>query len=299
MRLKNLWKYKDKHKLQNIIITILGSYIYSIGISTFIIAAGLYTGGFTGIAQLISDFVYYLTGESVQLSVSLLWLLLNIPAFIIGFKYVGKRFTFLSIVSVLFGSIVLEFVPPLELGIQVTEAEKLLFAIIGGVVTGLGVGITLRVGSSTGGMDIISQYLSINKDRSVGQYSFMLNAVLVFIAGFMNGWLTALYTIINLFISNLVIDKIHTRHNKLTLLIVTEREQEVIRAIHSRITRGITVLPATGAYYRKEKNLLMMVISSYELYNIIAIIREVDPTAFTDVLKSQYIFGNFIKHKVD
>lgn len=294
-----LWKYKDKHKVKNIVITFLGSIIYSLGITTFIMPAGLYTGGFTGLAQLIADFVAYLTGDKWQLPVSALWLILNLPVFWLGYKFVGRRFTFLSVVSVVVGSLALEFIPPINLGIAPADIDPLLFAILGGVVTGAGVGITLRVGSSTGGMDIVSQYLSIQKDRSVGQYSLMLNAVLVLVSGILNDWQTALYTIINLFISTLIIDKIHTRHHKFTLLIVTEKRDELIRAIHAQLTRGITVVSAKGAYTNTEKNILFMVISSYELYNVMAIINEIDPLAFTDVMKSQHVYGNFVKSRVD
>ncbi|NLC94908.1 MAG: YitT family protein, partial [Bacilli bacterium] len=107
------------------------------------------------------------------------------------------------------------------------------------------------------------------------------------------------YTIINLFISTLVIDKIHTRHNKLTLLIVTDKKDELIETLHKRIYRGITIIPSIGAYSRQEKTILMMVISSFELYNVLSIIKEVDDKAFTNVFKSQAVYGNFYKHRLD
>lgn len=301
MPIKKLWRYKDKNKSLNIVITIIGSLIYTIGITTFLMPMQLYTGGFTGVAQIIIDFVARVLGKSAEelpLGVGPIWLLLNVPTFILGFKVVGRRFTFLSIVSVLSGSIFLELLPPINLGS--TPNDMMLYSILGGVVTGIGVGITLRVGSSTGGMDIVSQYLSLEHDRSVGQYSFILNTMIVIVAGLLNeNWTIALYTIVNLFISTIVIDKVYTRHHKFTLLIITEKSEELVSAIHSRITRGITILPATGAYSKTEKNVLIMVITSSELYNTKAIIEEVDPYAFTDVLKSQYIYGNFIKTRIE
>src|SRR5690606_11035975 len=112
---------------------------------------------------------------------------------------------------------------------------------------------------------------------------------------FSDSWIYALYTIINLFVMALVIDKIHTRHNKLTLMIITDYQDELIDAIHKRIYRGITVIPSMGAYSRKEKAILLMVISSYELYNVISTIKEIDKNAFTNVLKSQSVIGNFFK----
>lgn len=294
-----LWKYKDKHKIKNIFITILGAVIYSIGITTFIMPAGLYTGGFTGLAQLISDIVSIITKGHFVPSVSFLWLIINIPVFVIGYRHVGRRFTFLSILAVIVGSLAMEYIPPIDLGATPDKIDYLLFSIMGGFLSGLGIGLTLRVGASTGGMDIISQYFSLKNDKSVGHYSLILNACLIIISGLMNDWITALYTIINIFISTLIIDKIHTRHNKLTLMIVTDKHEEVIKALRAQLIRGITVLSATGAYSNQEKKVLLMVITSYELYTVIGTIYEIDPSAFTDVMKSQHVYGNFVKQKLD
>lgn len=299
--LSKIFKYKDKKKLTNILITLLGATLYTIGIKWFIMPANLKTGGFTGIAQLLFGFAK--SGFNLDIptdtGVSILWFLLNLPVFYLGFKTLGRRFTMLSFISVTFGMLALALLPTPE----IIKAEKIfedcmLSAIVGGVITGVGVGFALKVGSSTGGMDIVSQYLSIKRNGSFGTYSFVLNALIIVIVGITDSWLFALYTIINLFIATLVIDKIHTRHNKLTLMIVTDFKEELIDALHKRIYRGITVLPAVGAYSKKDKSILLMVVSSYELYNVIATIKEIDQTAFTDVLKSQNIFGNFAKEKI-
>ncbi|MDF2699721.1 MAG: hypothetical protein K0Q49_1277 [Haloplasmataceae bacterium] len=294
-------KYKDKRKFQNIIITMLGAALYSVGLNWFIFPAGQYPGGFPGVAQLISN---YLNTFDIHIGTNILWFGLNIPVFYLGFKSVGKRFTVLSMVSVAFGALALGFLPSLENMIGADKAiifhqDSMLSAILGGVIAGVGVGITLKVGSSTGGMDIVSQYLSIKKNGSVGTYSFIINGAIILLVGFTANWYYAAYTIINLFISSVVIDKIHTRHNKLTLMIVTDKRDELVTALHKRVYRGITILPAEGAYTRKEKTLLMMVIASFELYNVISTINEIDPVAFTNVTKSQNVFGNFVKTKVD
>lgn len=294
-----LWKYKDQHKWKNIAITILGAFIYSFGITTFIIPARLYTGGFTGLSLIIRDLIKLLTDGRFEPPVSILWFLVNIPVFILGYKEVGRRFTFLSVLAVFVGSLAMEFIPPIDLGVQDGEVDKLLFAMIGGVVTGTGVGLTLRVGASTGGMDIISQYFSLKTSKSVGHYSFLLNACLIIVSGLLNDWMTALYTIVNIFISTLIVDRIHTRHHKLTLFVVTDRHEEMVKAIHAQIMRGITIFTAQGAYTKQEKQVLFIVITSYELYPMLNIIREVDPSAFVDVIKSQHVYGHFILQKLE
>ncbi|QVK18833.1 YitT family protein [Mycoplasmatota bacterium] len=299
--INRIFKYKDNKKILNIFICILGSVLYTIGIKWFIIPAHLKTGGFTGMAQIIYGFISDAFDGVVpnDVGVSILWFILNIPVFFLGFKTLGRRFALLSFLSVICGMLTLALLPvPEELIKEKFFDELMLSAIIGGVITGLGVGITLKVGSSTGGMDIISQYLSFKRDRSFGQYSFYLNAIIITIVGITDSWVLALYTIINLFISIIVIDKIHTRHNKLTLMIVTDYKDEMIAAIHKRIYRGITVIPAMGAYHRKDKSVLFMVVSSYELYNVVATIKDVDEKAFTNVIKSQMVFGNFVKQKI-
>ena len=139
--MKNLFdviKYRDKHKIRNILVTIFGAFLYALGIKWFIIPAGLYTGGFTGIAQLISEHIY--------LSISAIWFILNIPVFYLGYKRVGRRFTFLSFMSVVFGALFLQFLPEYT----PVQGNTMLNAITGGVISGIGVGITLKVWASTG-----------------------------------------------------------------------------------------------------------------------------------------------------
>jgi uncharacterized membrane-anchored protein YitT (DUF2179 family) len=299
--INKLWKYRDNRKLFNIIITLFGSVLYTIGVKWFIIPANQKTGGFTGIAQIIYGVIEPLLNDVItyDTGVSFIWFLLNIPVFYLGFKSLGRRFSFLSFIAVVFGMLSLSFLPIPDIVIRENIArDQMLSALLGGAIAGAGVGITLKVGASTGGTDIISQYLSTRYDRPFGYFSFMLNLFIIIVVGFTDAWIYALYTIINLFVMTIVIDKIHTRHNKLTLMIITDDKDEMIEAIHKRIYRGITVIPSVGAYSRKEKAMLMMVVSSYELYNVIATIKEIDVNAFTNVIKSQTVIGNFFKPKV-
>ncbi|ERJ13421.1 YitT family protein [Haloplasma contractile] len=297
MKLPKFLQFRDDHKVATLFYVLIGSVLYAIGIKWFLEPAQLYAGGFTGIAQLISNLSEYLIG--VDLPISITWFVLNIPVFFLGYGKVGKRFTILSIVSVFLGSLAMNFVVIGQLGAQLPIVQdKMLNAICGGVISGIGVGLTLKRGASTGGMDIISQYLSDKGGRSVGAYSFIINAVIIAIAGSVYGWEIALFTLINLFISSVVIDKFHTRHHKLALFIVTNHKEELVEEIHKRVYRGITLIPAQGAYSKQDKSILFMVIQSYQLYNIVNIITEVDPQAFTNVTKSQGVYGNFLKNKI-
>jgi uncharacterized membrane-anchored protein YitT (DUF2179 family) len=248
----------------------------------------VYASGFTGAAQLLSRLIS--TYAPINLSTGTLLLLLNIPVTIIAWRKVGKSFTIYSFLSVVLMSIFLGIIP-----IKHVSPDILLNAVFGGVIAAVGVGITLKYGASTGGMDIIAMLLSRMKDRPVGTYFFILNAVIIVTAGSLYGWEKALYTLVTLYASTRVIDAIHTRHEKLTAMIITKKSEDMKKAIHAKLVRGITMLPAKGGFTNENKDIMMIVITRYELYDLERTIREVDPTAFTNIIQTTGIFGSFRK----
>ncbi len=176
----------------------------------------------------------------------------------------------------------LEIIP-----VRAVSNDIILNAIFGGIISAIGVGIALKWGASTGGLDIIAMILSKNKKISLSVHTFFFfNAIIIIAAGYVYGWEKALYTLVTLYVSTRIIDAIHTRHVKITALIVTKNGADVRKAIHSRLVRGITTIPATGAYTNENKEMLMMVITRYELYELERIIKQVDPGAFTNILQT-------------
>lgn len=268
------------------IIVLVGAFLNAIALNFFLIPANVYASGVTGAAQLISNVLTDFT--PIQLSTGILVFLLNIPVIILGWMKVGKSFTLYSFVSVLFMSIFLEFLP-----IKTQTADILLYAVFGGVISAIGIGITLKVGASTGGLDIVAMVLSRMNDKPVGIYIFIINGIIVVSAGALYGWDKALYTLVSLYVSTRVIDAIHTRHQKLTVMIVTKKSPELKKAIHSRLVRGITVLPAKGAFSNENKDMMMIVLTRYELFELEHIIKEVDPHAFTNIVQTTAVFGLF------
>ena len=278
-------------KLKNLGIMIIGVFLYVLAMNMFISPATLYTGGVTGIAQLIIAFASSAFG--IQLSLGGLIFLLNVPLLYLAWRSIGKRFAVLSILTVVLQSIILELVPMGKF-----SDDILLNAVFGGVLIGVGVGMILKIGASTGGTDIVFQYLSMKFNGSFGKYSFAINAIIILIAGLTQGWETALYTIISIYITSVVIDKIHTVHQNLTLYIVTSKEDEMIKSLQQQLYRGITILEGRGAYSKNDKSVLMMVLSSYELYEALAVIKMVDEQAFTNVVQSEMVQGYFVKKEI-
>ncbi|WP_342489112.1 YitT family protein [Cytobacillus sp. FSL W7-1323] len=267
---------------RKIIIIVVGAILNAIAMNFFLIPANVYASGFTGVAQLLSSIL------NGAVSTGILLFILNVPIAIFAWKRVGKLFTLYSLLSVVITTVSMEVIPVISV-----SKDILLNAVFGGVIAAVGVGITLKWGASTGGMDIIAMYLSKAKDRPVGTYFFSLNAVIIITAGFLFGWEKALYTLVTLYASTRVIDAIHTRHEKLTAMIITNKQDEMKKAIHNKLVRGITMIPARGAFSNEHREMLMIVVSRYELFDLQRTIQEVDPNAFTNIVNTADVYGVF------
>ncbi|NIK12818.1 YitT family protein [Alkalibacillus almallahensis] len=268
------------------IIVIIGAIFNAISLNLFLEQANVFASGFTGVAQIsasiATDFF------DIDLSTGVLLFLLNIPVAILGWIKVGRGFTIYSILSVIFMTIFLETIP-----IQSLSDNIILNAVFGGIFGGFGVGITLKWGASTGGMDIVAMVLSRMKDRPIGIYFLTLNGAIIVLAGMVYDPEKALYTLVTLYVTTRVIDAVHTRHEKLTAMIITAKGQEVTKAIHANMVRGITRIPARGAFTDEDREMLMIVVTRYELYDLENIVKEADPNSFTNIVQTTGIFGFF------
>jgi uncharacterized membrane-anchored protein YitT (DUF2179 family) len=271
---------------KRIAIVIFGAILNAISLNFFLIGANVYASGFTGAAQLVSSVFNDFIGIGV--STGILLAIFNIPVVILGWFKVGKGFTIYSVISVLFTTIFLEIIPITQI-----SQDIILNAVFGGVIGGVGIGLTLKVGASTGGMDIIAMVLSKINDKPIGTYFLMLNAVIITLAGLLYEPENALYTLLTLYVTTRVIDTLHTRHEKVTAMIITHKADELQAAIHKKMVRGITILPAQGAYTKTDKHMMYLVITRYELYDLEKIIKEVDPNAFTNIVQTAGVFGFF------
>ncbi|MCU9612455.1 YitT family protein [Caldibacillus lycopersici] len=274
--------------IKKLLVVIVGSILFAASMNLFLIPANVYSSGFSGLSQLLarifSDFLH------IDISVGIFLFLLNIPVTILGWVKIGKSFTLYSFLSVIITSVFLNIIPIYSL-----SHDILLNAVFGGVIGAIGVGMTLRYGASTGGLDIIALVLSRKMDQPVGKYTMMLNSIIILSAGYLFGWEKALYTLVVLFSSSKVIDIIHTQSQKLTAMIVTKNTSDLKKEILKQLTRGVTIVPARGAYSEEGKELLITVISRYELFELKRIIKEIDPKAFTNILQTESVIGVFRK----
>ncbi|MBX0315216.1 YitT family protein [Planococcus glaciei] len=269
-------------KVYSTAIIFLGSLLLGVAFNMFLLPHEILSGGITGIAMILSLMLPVNAG---------IWLiLLNIPVLVLGWMKLGKTFILNSIFSVAVTSISMLYIPVMK----VTE-DALLSSVFGGVLVGIGVGFIIRFYGSTGGFDVIGLLLTMKRDIPLGFLVFGLNSLVVFVSGFIFTWELAMYTMASIYITGLVVDRIHTRHIKLSLMVVTSKGDAVKKQLLEHLYRGITVTDGEGAYSGNKVKVLYSVISRYELAYVRPLIKEIDPNAFVSISETMEVMGNFRK----
>lgn len=269
-------------KVYSTAIIFLGSLLLGVAFNMFLLPHEILSGGITGIAMIFSLMLPVNAG---------IWLiLLNIPVLVLGWMKLGKVFILNSIFSVAVTSISMLYIPVMK----VTE-DAILSSVFGGVLVGVGVGFIIRFYGSTGGFDVIGLLLTMKRDIPLGFLVFGLNSLVVFVSGFIFTWELAMYTMASIYITGLVVDRIHTRHIKLSLMVVTSKGDAVKKQLLEHLYRGITVTDGEGAYSGNKVKVLYSVISRYELAYVRPLIKEIDPNAFVSISETMEVMGNFRK----
>lgn len=280
------WVY---YLVQAIVILITGIG-FGITLNFFYIPANIYSGGVAGAAQIIVEFINRYTPFKGAISTGTLYFLLNIPLIVLGLFKLGRQFTVLTLIVVAVSSIATNLIPVVQV-----SSEPLLNAVVGGVIAGVGGGLSVKYGMSTGGIDILSMVIMRATGMNVGSLNLIMNSFIIVGAGFMYSWEYALFTLIAMAVTSYVVDMIHTNEQRLTAFIVTDEEEAVIQSIYQRIMRGITILDGKGGYTGDKRSVLMVVITRYELFDLQMAVVEVDEDAFINIIQSTKVQGNFLK----
>lgn len=274
----------------------ISTVIYCFGVTWFLGPARLFSGGVTGIAQLIAALFNKVGVTFVSEYLGVIVMLLNIPILIFGWTKVSKRFAICSVVSIAIQTVLLnDVIPIINLGInQPGSMDMLLLSFIGGFVCGIGSAVALRYGTSTGGVDILAQAISFKKNISIGFMSLVVNIIIAILGALIFGNpAIAFYTIVRIIVQSVVTDKVHTSYNFLKVEIVTTKPEEVSQMLLTDIGRGITMINAIGAYTHTEKTILETIISSYEMHRVIDDAKRIDPNVFVTVSPVKRVVGNF------
>ncbi len=269
-----------------IILVVAGAVLMAVNINTFVHSAGLLPGGFTGLSLLIQEIFQEFIGIHVPYSV-LSWLLNLVPA-AVCFKYVGKKFTVYSAVMIVLSGLLTDIIP----GFDVTD-DVLLSAIFGGLVNGLSICLCLFAGATSGGTDFIAIFVSEKTGKDAWNYIFMGNMAVLATAGFLFGWNVALYSIVFQFASTQVLNTLYKRYQKTTLLIISDKHEEIYRIINETTNHDATLFRGIGCYRNTERNMLYTVISEDEVNGLVKKIRSADTNAFINILQSKELLGKF------
>ena len=278
--------------LWSILAVLLSAFVYAIAIKLFVATADLFPAGFSGISQLISRVGMEFLG--INISFSVLYLLLNIGPTILVYKHVGKRFTMLSVLQYVFVSIFVEVLPQRGL-----TDDILLMAVFGGILAGLGNSIALVNNASTGGTDFLAIYASSKYNIVTWNYVMAVNACIYVIAGFLFGWDKCMYSIIYQFCNTTMVKQFHNRYQLRTLFIVTEYPDDVSNNIFKTCRHGITKFWCEGEYSHKPKSFLYMTCNAFQVNSIVAAAKQIDPHCFINIVKTEKVIGNYYQQPLD
>ena len=257
----------------------------------FLTPINLLPGGFTGIASLLER----ATGlMGIEVSTSAWLLLLNGPIALICYHEVGKKFVIFSMIQVALTSLCLKLVPVVPL-----FNDVLLNICFGGFLYGLSLVIALRGNASTGGMDFIALYVSNKVGKSIWQYVFGFNALMLCIFGVLSEWKYVGYSILLQFISTKTIDSFYHRFKRVTLQITTEKGDEVVGAYVAKYRHGISVMEGHGGYSGRKMSLLHTVVSSYEVHDIVRLLKQVDGRIIVNVIPTEDFVGGFYRKPLE
>lgn len=282
-------KYRKNKMIRHVLsllAVVISGFLQAFTLKVFIQPSNLLSSGFLGVSILINQ-IAGLFG--VELSISMLLIMLNIPVAILCYRGISARFTFYSILQVFVGSFfirVLNFEP-------LFVDDTMLNVIFGGVLNGLYVSLALKGNASTGGMDFVALYVSNRNGKTIWQEVFLFNTALLLIFGALFGWKHAGYSIIFQYISTKVISTFHQRYHKVTLQITTRYGEDVMDAYLKTVRHGISCVEAIGGFSRERMYLLHTVLSSYEVIDAVAVIKEADPRAIINQISTENFYGRF------
>lgn len=259
---------------------IIGSTIVSFAFNLFLIPHGIMSSGLSGLSIVFSMLT--------SVNAGIFNFLLNFPLLILGYLKLGRKFILYTILSVVTISLTLYLIPVMALA-----KSPILSSIFGGAIAGLGIGIIFRSSGSSGGFDIIGMLLARKKDFPMGTLLFAMNSIVILLSGFLFSWDAALNTLVSIYALGKVIDKVHTHHVKLTLMIITRKGEEVKQHLLKNVYRGVTVIDSVGGFSNEKSNVIITVISRYELTEVKNLIEEIDPDAFVNITETLEVMGLF------
>ena len=285
----------SKKTISRVLMVIVGNLTYAMGVNLMINPLHLYSGGFTGIAQLIRLFLLeflHLPELSGVDYMGIIYFALNVPLFIMAYRIMGRKFCITTMISIAMASAFLGIIPVPS--VPIVE-DRILASVVGGIGSGFGAGLVLRAGSSQGGQDVIGVCLAkTHPDFKVGTIGIIISICIYTICLFIYDIPTVLYSIIFAVVTGIGINQVHTQNIMQECMIFTKKPG-LSDAIMNDLGRGVTAWDGEGVYTGEGTNVLVTVISKYEEPHLRELIAAHDENAFVIITDNTRIMGNFQK----
>ena len=303
MKKINIKKVKDNFikelkglKFKNIFLLFIAGIINSIGVTMFLAPVNLYDSGVSGTSMLL----WQVTPEYLNLSFFLI--VINIPLFLFGLKKQGIQFTIYSVWAVLIYSLS-SFVITDILPVDVSTAspfggqDLVLCAIFGGLISGVGSGLTIRYGGAIDGIEVMAVIFSKKLNMTVGTFVMIYNVILYIIIGIVfASWELPLYSIITYAVGIKSVDFIVEGLDKAkSVMIITEMEEEICDALSHAFGYGVTQIHATGYYSGKSRSVIYFVVNRFQIARLKMIVSAIDPNAFVTISETSDVLGSSLK----
>lgn len=273
-----------------LMLTVAGI-VNAFGVTFFLYPVNLYDSGISGTSMLLAQF------SSVPLSVYLV--ALNFPLFLYGYRKMGLTFTLRSVYTVCVYSLaawVITNVLPVDVSIAspLAEQDLLLCALFGGMISGIGSGMTIRFGGALDGIEILSVLFAKKLNLSVGMFVMCFNAVLYGAAGFLiSSWILPLYSVITYTAALKTVDFIAEGLDKAkSAMIITDHPQQICEALSSEFRNGITLLNAKGYFSNSDKTLIYFVVNRFQISKVRSIVHACDKKAYVTITDVSDVLGS-------
>jgi uncharacterized membrane-anchored protein YitT (DUF2179 family) len=281
---------------KRLLLVLAGAVLIAFNINTFVHAGGLIPGGFTGLTLLIQEICLRYGNFRLPFSV-VLYALNAVPA-VVCFKFIGKKFTLYSCLMVAVSGLLTDWMPAMFINF-IQLHDTLLSAVFGGILNAVAIALCLYADATSGGTDFIAIFISEKYRKDAWNYIFAGNCVILALAAGLFSLDKALYSIIFQFTTTLALGTLYRGYQQRTLLIITNRPEEIYNLIREKTNHGATSFGGFGYYEKKERSLLYSVVAANETASLVNAIKAADPAAFINVLKTEQLNGRFFKRPKD
>lgn len=282
--MEKILKSLSELRIKNFLILLLAGAINAFGVTVFLAPVKLYDSGISGTSILLSQ----ITPSYLSLSVFLL--ILNIPLFLFGLKKQGLTFTIYSVFTVGVYSLVawlITDVLPIDVSMASPLAgdDLLLCALFGGIVSGIGSGLTIRYGGAIDGIEVMAVIFAKKLNVTVGTFVMIYNVLLYIVCGFvLQSWILPLYSIVTYGAGLKTVDFIVEGFDRSKeIIIVTDKPKEISDALIEAFECGTTKIAATGGYSNADKTIIYFVVNRFQISRMKNLVHEIDPKAFVTI----------------